>query len=674
MKKIICAVSLLLCAICPAATCTWQGDSSDWRWWFGEGMWDVVPTSEDDAILGAGTTGVHSFIELKNGDDVSVKNLHLSSTEAANVHLKIPYGARLSVLNAIYPTKQGIKNVTNTIEVAGGDLSVKSLIGSGAATSLGIVKVTENGTFNISADTSITTVGWLGRSEIILDGGTFNFTSSTAKLILGTSASGYGALHASNNSKVDVSAQIILGANNKGARGDIVLDNASNMTISKGLSLGNYSTSSLILTNSILHIKGEGNSPLAIATISDGDTTLDKLSYTGIVEIVGNESILSNDYSLTIVNNAKIGLHGGKMILSRKTSESENVFSLGNLQKSPRNSLQLFDMTGGEFFITNASNNVYSRLNLASAGKPHFRQSGGYVHAAGLAFNGSGDDEPLYEISGGKLELYVKELTYGITGNDTQSNKQGIFSIVGGSPEILTPRIGNYYKSYQPLFDYVICTNGIAPLTLTERGSVSSLDWVNGFFNIRPQGGLQIIDFDSVKLIDGTKANRKFSLNSPGINTLLPSSELWIAPESLSVISDLSVMLNPNAEIAFGASLPSGISRGFIKLPKVKGNWEMARILLQLDVQEGETLAEIAEEFTKSGYASKIVSGNDEHNISVDIPLHLLSPGSSDEKLLFDFNVYSSGTDFAANAPRVRAFVRRANFETSNSGLMVIIR
>lgn len=228
-------------------------------------------------------------------------------------------------------------------------------------------------------------------------------------------------------------------------------------------------------------------------------------------------------------------------------------------------------------------------------------------------------------------------------------------------------------KTYQPLMEYVIATNGIPKVQFIGPPAQTYYNWVSGFYQIRPQGGLQLIHTNVVNLIETASVNRKISLQNYGSGgTILPHGDLWTAPEETSSRYDLPVTLAESAEAEDGAYYAEGLSCGYVRVPKVKEGWEKITVLMDIVPQGTETLATLKAGFEKAGFA--VADAEGDYNVAVEIPGSLLTVWSRDEKILFDFKDYPDSDTVRLDNPNVRALVKRIKVEKPAKGLMLILR
>lgn len=340
------------------------------------------------------------------------------------------------------------------------------------------------------------------------------------------------------------------------------------------------------------------------------------------------------------------------------------------------------EIGGGLLAVTNAASGSREtqRIQLTGAGQILFRQTGGLVTAAGLYFNGTGNSDPRYELAGGALVLdkslsAAVESGAGIRCAKSAGTKAGTLSLIGGGALLQTPMFGAYNSTtYQPLFEYVITTNGIPRAQFNSVGE-SIYSWLQGFFKIRPQGGLQLVHTNVVNLVDTRTAGRVLSVANLGTGTKLPNEELWdakLAERGTSLIRDLPVTLVPAAEFKSDTYVEEGRSSGYAVVPKVKEGWKKITVMLDLLPQGDETLETLKAGFEKAGFKASAAEGD--YNVAVEIPGELLAVGSSDDKVIFDFKDYPDSDSVRLDTPKVRALVRRCKVVKPATGMILIFR
>lgn len=335
------------------------------------------------------------------------------------------------------------------------------------------------------------------------------------------------------------------------------------------------------------------------------------------------------------------------------------------------------EIGGGLFAVTNATSGSgeTQRIKLTGGGRILFRQTGGVVTAAGLYFNGTGDNEPRYELAGGTLGLdWTLGCQFAGVRCEKTSTKAGTLSLIGGGALLKTPMFGTYKGDpCQPLFEYVITTNGI-PRAQFTKAQDSASSWLQGFFKIRPQGGLQLIHTNVINLVDSKIAGRGISVANLGIGTKLPNGELWdsnLSEGDTQGLKDLPVTLVPAAEFKSDTYVEEGRSSGYAVVPKVKEGWKKITVMLDLLPQNGETLETLKAGFEQAGFKASAAEGD--YNVAVEIPGELLSVDSADDKVVFDFKDYPDSDSVRLDTPKVRALVRRCKVVKPAMGLMLLL-
>ena len=421
---------------------------------------------------------------------------------------------------------------------------------------------------------------------------------------------------------------------------------------------------------------GKLGSPSSVFITNGADVAVNTLT-------LGNASpsiLYVEDSTLQITNNASgtMTLNGNVKFVQRSGTTKILQNDGGNnafVTKSGVNDVPTVEIYGGTVTMTNAGKGGVF-LDLSEKGKPTYRQYGGTVASCGFRFGATGENTPRAEIYGGKFFAYGQGTSEGSSGvfNKSDVHKGGVVSIYGGASEVRMQRIGTYddkaAEATQPQIEYVICTNGI-PTIYMDSAPASAYNWVNGYYSIRPLGGVQLVHTNVVSLLDGTAAGRKLScqkLDAGGM--IFPNDLLWDRGQTAAQPA-IKVTLKDEAELTDGAYYAEGKSCGYLKIPRVGANWRTASVHLDLVPQGDETLDTLVAGFTAAGYAARRINGT--YNVKLRIPRELLVDGSADEKILIDFSEYADAEAVRDAQPTVRARVRRARF-VHDPGLVLFLR
>lgn len=625
------------------ADSTWILDSATPTGWFTEAAWSVYPPS------GRVTLGKSGFanIFLEAGNAVDGLTDIVTGVKDVPLVFQVRKGASLTFTGTM--TAAG-DNPTNVIDFAGGTVRGNSFQPGPGMNALDRVFVT-NGADVAFASLSC---GRLGPVDLLVDGARLAVTNGA--LVVGRADKDVGArafLRKAALTSGDMTVQV----------GGKVGMEASSADLNGHCAL-KYGGGELHVTN--VALRGIGTA----AAFSLGSAKAVNAEPV-IFEICGEASSVSGFRGFTANNNVRYVQRDGTVDFTLSAKAQVTVAGLAG-------SVQALEVSGGLFAVTNENVNGSGTILMQTAGRATFRQTGGTVRTYGVRFAGTGAENPRYEISGGTFQAIgaIQNLatTVGLTSDSTAAHN-GTFSIVGGSPTVRVQRVGNYNKTDgQPQLEYVICTNGVAPIVLEET-SVSVYNHVNGYFTIRPQGGVQVLHGDTVTLLDGSARGDKLTCKDVGAGgTIFPAAELWSPPEKTSNLAAVEVTLNAAAEVAAGADLGAGRSRGWLRLPKVRhGITRSVVVKLALVPQGGTTRDELVAGFAAAGYEAGTID-EDGYDVFLSIPAERLTDRSEADRLVFDFSEYPTPEAVRAETPVVRALVTKATAEKAGLGMLLLIR
>lgn len=643
MKRLVAIIGAVL-GVSAFGDSVWQLNSSDPTWWFTESAWTAYPPS-GNVTLSPNVNNGKANIFLQDGDVVSgIGNVFpgYAGKSGGKLFFQIRKGAKFSFTGTMSSTEQGS---TNVIDIAGGWVRGNSFQPGPHLKSMNYVYVT-NGADVAFASMSL---GRLGPVDLHVEDSAFLVTNGNPTIgrADGTFIArwyGKNAVLGPKSIAVQQYGQLLLE--------DSSLDGGFNAeTVGAVVRLTNT-----VVTASTITLGNKNKTP--------GDTVE--------LELVGDKTSLGTLTQLAIYNNVKYIQRGGTVEIVRDAKDLNAFLSDTTAGSSAE---QSYEVRGGTLSMTNLQANGGAAIQLSGCGKATFRQYGGTVSSYGVYFNASGADAPRYEIFGGTFGAHGhvgNQTAAGIMDAADSVSKSGVFSIYGGAPEVRLQRIGSYGKTArQPQIDFVICTNGI-PTIYMDAPPVSVCNWINGYFTIRPQGGVQLMHADTVTLLDATVSKRNMTcqnLNAGG--TLLPNAALW-TPGATSTTHALAVSLVESAELANGVLYPEGKSCGYLKLPKIRESWTSVAVNLDLVPQGAETIETLIAGFNAAGYKATAATGD--YNVALEIPRELLVNGSVDEKILIDFAEYADAEAVRDAQPTVRALVRRVGFSKVGAGLMIILR
>ncbi|HPK36733.1 MAG TPA: hypothetical protein PLH01_00500 [Kiritimatiellia bacterium] len=657
-------VSVALGVIGAFADDQWTLNSDTPTWWFEPAAWSngTYPQSGESVIIGASSDNAKANVYLQSGDVVSgIADLTFGKNTGAQTHLTIPTGASLTFTNTMRLMGQSVQKATGLVEITGGTLKGKAFNWGGHTSSKGTVRITNNGRAEFTSCTS----GWLGPSDFEIDTG--HLCVGSGNFLFGNRTDAYARLFG-RNATIETTAGIFsIGANVSGALGAWFLeDSAVTVSGSGGIVLGRASQSCLRITNTVVRFT-HASAPFTLGQDTNNTVTAGVWSD---FEMVGENAMVSNSYRLKLFNNARYIQRGGQTILrANNTGDQIEINGVPGTE-------QLVEVHGGTFSLTNANPNGDARIILGGSARAMFRQTDGTVTAPGILFKPCGPDNARYEMTGGTLELDDSKGGNGGIRTSDKSTRAGTFSIIGGSPNIRMTRIGTYNSTdYQPMIEYVICTNFVAPICFS-RPSQSYYSWVSGIYTIVPQGGMQLIHTNTVMLLDGRGGEFGILPQNPGSGgTFLPNPALWESGTTDlyggSKADRLGSRLLASAAFESGAAPATPVSCGFLKLPKTsqKGYTVWLNLLPQNEV----TIAELVADLTAAGYPAQADASREGYNVRAAIPENLVAHGSDDEYLVFDFARHMTPEDVRNGTPTVRALVGRVLAEKRTGGFAILI-
>ncbi|MDX9868035.1 MAG: hypothetical protein RBT78_08935 [Kiritimatiellia bacterium] len=666
--RTILIVSVFFGAIGAFADDQWTLNSDTPTSWFEPTAWSngTYPQSGEAVTIGASSDNAKASVSLQSGDAVSgITDLTFGKNTGAQTYLTIPSGASLTCTGTIKLMGQAVQKATGLVEIAGGTLKGKALNWGGHTSSKGTIRITDNG----RAEFTSSTCGWLGPSDFEIDTGSLYV--GPGNFLFGNSATAYARLFG-RNAAIETTG-VSIGANASGALGAWFLeDSAVNITGSVGIVLGRASQSCLRITNTVVRFT-HATAPF---TLGQGTNNTVTAGVWSDFEMVGENAMVSNSYRVSLFNNARYVQRGGRTVI-----QANNTGIQMDMNGRPGTE-QRVEVHGGTFSLTNANTGGDARIILGGSGKATFRQTGGTVAAAGILFRVWGEDDARYEMTGGTLNLDdseageggIRSLEY-YSNTKIYSTHAGTFSILGGAPDIWMTRIGTYNSTnWQPMIEYVICTNFVAPIHFS-RPSQTYYAWVSGIYTIVPQGGMQLIHTNTVMLLDGRDGEHSISLQNPGSGTILPNAALWESGTTDlyggSTTYRLGSRLRASAAFEPGVAPDTPVSCGYVRLPKTsqKGYKVWLNLLPQNDVTLGELIADLI----AAGYPAQADSSREGYNVCATVPENLVAHGSEDEYLVFDFARHVTPEDVRNGTPTVRALVGRVLAEKATTGIVVLL-
>ena len=650
-------------------------NSPDPVWWFQDrANWtagDFPSASETDVYLGADTAGAVANVFLKDADRVVLNgNLTLGYASSTVTALTVDKGASLAV-NYLYVNPKTARNyTTNTLDVAGGRVTVGA-VSIGRNNTRHTVKVRNGGVLSYTGGAFH---GHGAGVRVCIDGGTL---TDSGYYGMGDTTS-YPELEMRNGAKLEAS-YLSLAANVDGQslRASIV---DSSVYVTNSVTYGRKSSPSIVLTNSTWL---SGTATSQFFNFGSANESLYDSKECPCFEI-GPRSKFTTKAGFKMLFNAYLKIVDADVCLSQSVhADHKAIWSFGT---SGAAVTQTVDMVSGTFVTTSevataAGKHANARIFAGSAsyGKFQFIQRGGTVRCPGVCF-GSKDlaYSPRYDIYGGVLDINEAATTSGGLSLDATAGviRGGIFSIHGGAPEVIACRVGKSHSNLQPLMEYVMMTNGVAPIKSLNRSSRSG---INGFYDIVADGGLQVMRGDAVRLqeFEGAQSISIETEYNGKIVTKFPNADLWkTAMTGLDATgtNTLASTLNAEAEIVSGIALAEPRHYGWVRLPRGKRETvKKVSVLLKLVPQGNETAATLAAGLTAAGYSATVVADG-EYNVRADIPVALLPERIENGRLLLDFHRCEHSEDFRDDTYAVRAKIAGAKVEKQGAGLMLLLK
>ena len=651
-------------------------------WWGDETNWDTMPTNSTTTIKFDRNNGSPFEAYLKEGDDFAYTNATLSvgcksraGSSVTTAKVTIPTGSALEV-KGLTISENGAKGV---LDILGGTCTVKGAVAVGD----GMINI-DGGTFNSPSGIScgeggtslvkvkdsvvgpFATLGRISKGCIEADN---SIVRGASGWIVGNGNYGNYVL-LKNGSLLAVPGNINIGANggSKTSQCDFFVED-SLVSVTGKVNFANAHTCHLMLTNSTL---------LATGDFSNGrvDCFLSGPTERAYVEQIGASSNVFSG-AITAYGNLSYLIDGEKAYLTG------TKLALSTLADSVT---QRFDFVSGEIKLTGDG------LSLSGTGKVNFYQKGGALAAKQIVFGG--DTSGLlkrYDFLGGKIDL-----TSATSGCLTSSGGAGVFSIRGSVPELTLPKVAN---SSLVLLEYLIDRTG-APCIKFAASEVSANSWMSGTHVAKLDGGLQLLHTNTIAFVDSHVSDKTAvdlkacGTGAPGETTQGAGTyydlnqakhHLWtFGPHADSKSNPIGVLAGSKC---FGAQLTAeeefqvgqrydedGDERscGWVRLPKIRPNVRICRVMLDVEPKGDHTLAEIADGLTAAGYSTKCVSGA--YNLQVTIPAEDLRVGSTNEVVAFDFAEYNTPNTVKTMTPSdVRAVVRQVNV-VIDPGLMLLLR
>lgn len=637
-------------------------------WWGDKANWDTMPTNSTTTIKFDRNNGSPFEAYLKEGDDFAYTNATLAvgcqsraGSSVTTAKVTIPTGSALEV-KGLTISENGAKGV---LDILGGTCTVKDPVAvgdgminidGGAFNSPSGISCGEGGTSLVKVKDSVVgpfgTLGRISKGCIEADN---SIVRGASGWIVGNQNYGNYVL-LKNGSLLAVPGNINIGANggSKTSQCDFFVED-SLVSVTGNVNFANAHTCHLMLTNSTL---------LATGNFSNGrdDRFLSGPTERAYVEQIGASSNVFSG-AITAYGNLSYLIDGEKAYLTG------TKLALSTLADSVT---QRFDFVSGKIKLTGGDG-----LSLSGTGKVNFYQKGGALAAKQIVFGG--DTSGLtkrYDFLGGKIDL-----TSATSGCLTSSGGAGVFSIRGSAPELTLSKVA---ESASVLLEYVIDRTGTPCIQFVPAPDISANNWMKGTHVAKLDGGLQLLHTNTIAFVD-TQAKTELhacGTGAPGETDYGKGSyydlnqaerHLWsFGPHTNPSSNPIGVLagskcfgaqLNANEEFQIGRRYDeAGDERscGWVRLPKIRPNVRICRVMLDVEPKGDHTLAEIADGLTAAGYSTKCVSGA--YNLQVTIPAEDLRVGSTNEVVAFDFAEYSTPNAVKTMTPSdVRAAVRQVN-------------
>lgn len=598
--------------------------------------WDVAPHELTEIIKFALNDGSPLEAHLDGGDDFSYTNAALTvgcatrtpNTAITTAKLTIPTNASLTVKSVSF----GGSGVTGIVNVVGGKLTASENILLKNA-SLAILKV---------KDGEVGTVD-LGQGIIEADNSIVRMKSATSY-----TAGGHALLK--NGSQL-ISKRLLLASNGLSSKFDFYAED-SQVDLSEYCKFGTEGRGGKFLTTN--------------STVKCGTTLTfggnNKYAYndaTAVIDQIGTSTNLAVG-AVTLNGNFRYRLAGEKAYLGGSGLE---------ISTTRGSHTQRFDFVSGEIETTTDG-----------------------LKFLGTGFTGISQKSSMrFDFFGGKITLPAGA---GISMSEStvKTNLGGtcVFAMHGSTPQITLSKIvsGNTREGSRPLLmEFVIDRTG-APC-IKYAYSTSDYNKLQGAYVAKLAGGLQLLHTNAFSFVDshvdGAEPQNLVAYGATKVNyadlneadhhlwTFGPYGTVSKPAGVLAGTKTFGAELNEAEELEGGKRYEEGRSCGWVKLPKFKSGPASGRVMLDIEPQNGHTLAEIADGLTAAGYLAKAVSGG-AYNLRVTIPPEDIRIGSENEVVAFDFAEYDSGEAVKTREPTdVRALVYQADV-MQNPGLVIFLK
>lgn len=605
--------------------------------------WDVMPHELTEIIKFALNDGSPLGAYLKDGDNFSYANAALTvgcatrtpNTAITTAKLTIPTNASLTVKSMAV----GSAGVTGVVEIVGGTLTGSSAITVGATSGgSGILKVKDGtvgtlGTFGSSARAVLES----DHSVVNVKSGWYCGSGNYQNLVL-----------LKNGSTLKTTGNIFIGANStnpqSGVKADVYMEDSKIDASAGNLQFAYAKACKLFMTNSTFSAKNE-----YWAGYTSNSKVFCKGNEIAEIEQIGASSNICAD-TISLLGGIRYLMDGEKAYLTCKS-----------LQLAGRSVAvtQSFDLVSGEVEINNST---------------------------GLQFAGM-DSTKFFNFRGGKLSLPGSS-NPGISQTGTGD---AVFSMHGSAPQITVSKI-DAIADNPLMMKFVIDRTG-APCIKFSYPNTASDRILKGAYVAKLDGGLQILHTNEFAFVDtrGTvktgnivAAAESTTAGDPAKYADLNEAEqhLWTfgpygtTEDPTGVFAGkkcFGAELNEAEELEIGKRYEKGRSCGWVKLSKFKSVPASCRVRLDIEPQNGHTLAEIADGLTAAGYPAKVISGG-VYNLRVTIPSEDIRIGSENEVVAFDFAEYDSGKAVKTCEPTdVRALVYQADV-VQQPGLIILLK
>jgi len=327
----------------------------------------------------------------------------------------------------------------------------------------------------------------------------------------------------------------------------------------------------------------------------------------------------------------------------------------------------------------------------SSAGQAEFVQKDTTVTNNGVWFRTSTNADglvPRYVVDGGELYVYNfwTESSPDTGAHQSDGSAYMGFAAANDAPNSGTIEFLNQAKvSFPSINTNIVVSGNITALkyaittnrphlkfTLAKGGhrpaEIRVQTDVMGMYSFEPQGGLQVVQTNRFALLrHRNKTKTLTTCNEPQFRA--PNADLWTTGGFADTPYEWGVTMKPEKEIVEGADLGSGVSSGFMMLPRCNPD-ALDRALLILEMTPGEkTLKEVAADLTAAGYPAT-VNGDDE--VIVDLKASGKPARDFNARLLFDFTAPQNAIAVRDGVKVVNALVRSATTVGMHSGLTVI--